>query len=180
MLMTPKMRLPSETPPPSRGRLLGLRAYLAHGTGQQLAALPLITRAMELLGEDDLVFRSMLLTLLGQIQRNIGDAIGAEKTFREAILIGERLSHNIGVYVARSNLIWILNLQGRLRQSIEYHRIDPGGEAGTGRAASRPWRYLPCWRVLVFITMPMTLIRLKRTRRWASNCAPRPASNRSW
>lgn len=111
-----------QTPATNRGRLVGLRAYLTYGTGSQEEALQLATQSLELLGENEPIFRSTILTLLGQIQRQMGDALSAEKTFREAQRIGEHISHNIGVCVAEGNLAWIINVQGHLRRSIELCR----------------------------------------------------------
>ncbi len=89
--------------------------------------------ASTLLGEAAPMFRSMLLTLMGQVYRQVGSTAEAEKSLRQALRIGERLGYNLGYYVAQANLAWILNIRGQRRQALAFSQqalsrcVDEGG-----------------------------------------------------
>jgi LuxR family maltose regulon positive regulatory protein len=112
--------LTPHTPAAARGRLLGLQAYLAHGLGREEESLQQAAQAVILLGEAAPVFRSMLLTLMGQVYRQVGSTAEAEKSLRAAVRIGEQLGYNLGYYVAQANLAWILNIRGQRRQAVAF------------------------------------------------------------
>ena len=121
------------TPPAARGRLLGLQAYLAHGLGKEEESLEQAAQAVTLLGEAAPMFRSMLLTLMGQVYRQVGSTLEAEKSLRQALRIGEQLGYNLGYYVAQANLAWIMNIRGQRRQALAFSQqalsrcVDEGG-----------------------------------------------------
>jgi ATP/maltotriose-dependent transcriptional regulator MalT len=88
--------LTPDTPPAARGRLLGLQAYLAHGLGKEEESLEQAAQAVTLLGDEAPMFRSMLLTLMGQVYSQIGSTANAEKSLHTAVRIGEQLGYNLG------------------------------------------------------------------------------------
>ncbi len=129
-----------------RARLLSLQAYLNYGLGNQEQALQLGARAVELLGEDEPFFLSMVLTMLGQIQRQSGSIEVAEQTFRQAVRAGERLGSNMGYYVAQANLAHLIGLRGQRRQadahcqSVIAHSLDEHGrESPLAFFVHLPW-----------------------------------------
>ena len=117
----------------ARGRLLALQAYLAHGLGKEEESLQQAAQAVTLLGEAAPMFRSMLLTLMGQVYRQVGSTAEAEKSLRAAVRIGEQLSYNLGYYVAQANLALIMNIRGQRRQALAFSQqalarcVDEGG-----------------------------------------------------
>jgi LuxR family maltose regulon positive regulatory protein len=110
-----------------------LQAYLAHGLGKEEESLEQAARAVTLLGEAAPMFRCMLLTLMGQVYRQVGSTAEAEKSLRQALRIGEQLGYNLGYYVAQANLAWIMNIRGQRRQALDFSRqalarcVDEGG-----------------------------------------------------
>ena len=112
--------LAADTLPAGRGRLLGLQAYLAHGLGKEEESLQQAAQAVTLLGDEAPMFRCMLLTLMGQVYRQVGSTAEAEKSLRAALRIGEQLGYNLGYYVAQANLAWIMNIRGQRRQAAAF------------------------------------------------------------
>jgi LuxR family transcriptional regulator, maltose regulon positive regulatory protein len=136
----------ADTSAAGRGRLLGLQAYLAHGLGKEEQALEQAARAVTLLGEAAPMFRCMLLTLMGQVYRQVGSTAEAEKSLRAAVRIGEQLGYNLGYYVAQANLAWIMNIRGQRRQALDFC------QQALGRCVDEGGRELP---LALFIYLPL-------------------------
>jgi LuxR family maltose regulon positive regulatory protein len=138
--------LTPHTPAAARGRLLALQAYLTHGLGQEEESLQQAARAVTLLGEAAPMFRSMLLTLMGQVYRQVGSTAEAEKSLRAALRIGEQLGYNLGYYVAQANLAWIMNIRGQRRQALAE------SQQALARCVDERGRELP---LALFIYLPL-------------------------
>jgi LuxR family maltose regulon positive regulatory protein len=138
--------LTPDTPAAGRGHLLALQAYLAHGLGKEEESLQQAAQAVTLLGDAAPMFRSMLLTLMGQVYRQVGSTAEAEKSLRAAVRIGEQLGYNLGYYVAQANLAWIMNIRGQRRQAAAY------SQQALARCVDERGRELP---FSLFIYLPL-------------------------
>ncbi len=78
--------LTASTSAPQRGRLLGLKAYVVYAmNGDRPQAVRLGEEAASLLDSGDAFFQVMVLTLLGQIQRDSGSVPAAIRTLETAM-----------------------------------------------------------------------------------------------
>ena len=116
------------TPPASRGRVLGLRAYLAYSqAGNYKEAVRLAEEAVDLMGPDDQFFRMLTLNLLGQVQHRSGNVGSAIRTFEEAIRMGERQAAgepgrrvDTGLCALQGNLAYACAQHGERRRAADY------------------------------------------------------------
>ena len=92
------------------------------------------------------MFRCMLLTLMGQVYRQVGSTAEAEKSLRQALRIGEQLGYNLGYYVAQANLAWIMNIRGQRRQALAF------SQQALARCVDERGRELP---LALFIYLPL-------------------------
>ena len=125
----------------SRGRLMGIRAYLAYARGVEVdPAIHWAEDALTLMDPEDHFFRLIVLSLLGQIQRQAGSVPAAIHSYEEAIQTAQ--SHlnkdarpaNTGLAVLQGNLVISYVIHGERRRAIAYcqealHRyIDARGQ----------------------------------------------------
>ena len=102
-------------------RLLGLQAYLAHGLGKEEESLQQAAQAVTLLGDEAPMFRSMLLTLMGQVYRQVGSTAEAVKSLRDALRIGEQLGYNsLFIYLPLAGIYYDGNQIAEARQCLEH------------------------------------------------------------
>lgn len=95
----------------SRGRLLGLKAYLAYAQGGRTeSAIRWAEDALRLMDPTDYFFRLIVLSLHGQIQRQAGSVPAAIRSYEEAIrttqiqLARDARPFNTGLVVLQGNL----------------------------------------------------------------------------
>jgi LuxR family transcriptional regulator, maltose regulon positive regulatory protein len=113
----------------SRGLLLGLQAFLAFAAeGNHEQAERLGQEAVRLIDPSDRVFRTMLLSLLGQIQRQYGSVVAAIHTFEEAVRAAERAPAagyskiNTGLAIMQGNLALSYYFHGERRRADAFCR----------------------------------------------------------
>ena len=93
----------------------------------------LSSRALELIGEDDYLYRGFALIISGGARLWLGDSRGAEESLTEALAFGENTSQPAVVSAALSDLVSVLNLQGqrekaaRVCRSVMAKQIDSKG-----------------------------------------------------
>ncbi len=102
-----------------RGRFVGLRAFLLLFRGEDAKALKLAQEALTLLADDDLFFRSTVMSILGDAQEAVGDRAGAAETYRAVQRISEPLGHIIIASYAVASLAIVLEMQGKLDAAID-------------------------------------------------------------
>ena len=73
----------------------------------------LSSRALELIREDDYLYRGFALIIRGSAQLWLEDIRGAEEDLKEALTFGENTGQLAVVSAALSNLVSVLNLQGK-------------------------------------------------------------------
>jgi len=107
----------------SRGRMLSLLGHLALRRQDSAESLDLATRALQLVGTTDPIFRSLILYTLIQAQRLRGDIAGAIQSMREAIQVDEQLGLSLTpmsyIAVLAVELYW----QGRRREAVALWRF---------------------------------------------------------
>jgi LuxR family maltose regulon positive regulatory protein len=101
-----------------RGRLLGLRSFLASNRGDDAKALQLAKKALKLLGRADLFFRSGVMSAFGDAQAALGDFKGAAQTYHEVIRIGQQTGNYLAASYAVVSLTTLFHLQGKLREAV--------------------------------------------------------------
>ena len=136
--------LPSDAPPPSRGRLLSLKAQVALCNDAPDSAIQLSREALALLGDGDAVFRSLTLNVMGQVMQTQGDIAAAADAYRDAVLI-ERESGNQAGPLQLANLVFALNELGRRGEALAV--CQQAVEEG----ASQPDRASPLAEVIYFV-----------------------------
>jgi LuxR family transcriptional regulator, maltose regulon positive regulatory protein len=110
----------------TRGRLLGLKAYLAYARGDTQEAARLGEESVNLIGQDDPFSRKWVLAILGGIQRQSGSVPAAIQAFEAATLTPEsqddRDIHpfDIGLTILQSNLQVAYSMHGERRRAIVY------------------------------------------------------------
>ena len=107
----------------SLGRLLGFKAQLAWGMGNAEEAIQLAEKAVSLIDPLDGFFRTMVLNLLGQLERAVGNVAHSIATFQEAIRAtqnrtGRATSEiDFGLALLRGNLVYSYSEHGELRRA---------------------------------------------------------------
>jgi LuxR family maltose regulon positive regulatory protein len=109
----------------TRGRLLGLKAYLAYARGDHIdIAIRWAEDALALIDPADYFFRLIVLSLLGQIQRQAGSVPAAIHSYEEAIRTSQaQLSQdtrpvNTGLAILQGNLAISYAIHGERRRAI--------------------------------------------------------------
>lgn len=110
--------LGNDASPLDRGRVLSLRCAVS-GNRDVLEIAP---RALEVLGDADPLSRVGVLFLLGNAQDALGDAKGAEETFREAHRLGLIHGHAIMSAVTLAHMAISIDCQGRRREALKVCR----------------------------------------------------------
>jgi LuxR family maltose regulon positive regulatory protein len=118
-----------------RGRLYGLQAYLAYAaSGDYEKAVQSGEEAVRLIDPSNIFFRTTVLSLLGQIQRQSGSVVTAMRTFEEAVrevefgIEAQSGQINTGLAILQGNLALCYQLHGERRRA-----------AATCRAAIHPY-----------------------------------------
>ena len=125
----------------SRGRLLGLQAYLVYARGVKIeSAVRLAEDALALVNPEDYFFRLVILSLLGQIQRQVGSVPAAIQSYEAAIstvqfqLARDGRLVNTGLVILQGNLAISYAFHGERRRAMEscrealHHTVDARGE----------------------------------------------------
>ncbi len=110
--------LAPDAPSPSCGRLYALKALLALGGGDLEAAVQLSREALELLGEDSAFFRSIALSVQGQVLQMLGDLAAAADVYRDAVLAGPQAGDQLGAMFMLINLAFALDKLGRRHEAL--------------------------------------------------------------
>lgn len=101
-----------------RGRFLVLKAHLAICSDQLDPCIGYSREALELLDNDDLLFRNLTLNILGQVLEMKGDVRSAADIYKQAFESGWRFGDLLGALVAFTNLIFSLNELGLHNEAV--------------------------------------------------------------
>jgi LuxR family maltose regulon positive regulatory protein len=112
-----RLNISSDSPPVARGRLATLFCQLAIGDENLPAAYKFALDALDLIGAEDLFFRSLTLSMLSGLQPLLGDPNGAIRSLQEAVLVGEQMGQSFASVIANVNLAKQLSLKGRLQEA---------------------------------------------------------------
>jgi LuxR family maltose regulon positive regulatory protein len=107
-----------EASPASRGRLLGLAARLAEASDDEEQALQLARNGLDLLGDTDPLFRSLILRTLARALEANGDGDGTIIALQEAVSESRKAGQPMGVIVASTYLGLKLYLGGRRLEAL--------------------------------------------------------------
>jgi LuxR family maltose regulon positive regulatory protein len=129
--------LPPDATPPSRGRLLSLKAHVALCSDDLDATVQFSREALACLDPSDAVFRHLTSNLLGQVLEAKGDVVAAADVYREAARIEQGVGHEVGALVVLTNLVFALNELGHRREAVAICRQT------VEERASPPGRALP-------------------------------------
>jgi LuxR family maltose regulon positive regulatory protein len=111
-----------------QGQYLSLKAHLAMCTEEFETCLCIATHALDLLDEDDMVFRTLTLNVIGQVHELQGEICSAVDIYRRGFESAWRAGDVIGALVVAVNLIFSLNELGLRREALrwfEYHLNAP-------------------------------------------------------
>jgi LuxR family maltose regulon positive regulatory protein len=111
--------LPDDATRSARGRLLSLQAHVALCTDPPHTTASVAREALEWLGADDVVYRSLVLNILGQVLELQGDLRAAIEVYRETVRGKQRAGDQVGALVVRTNLVFALNELGRRREAVD-------------------------------------------------------------
>jgi LuxR family maltose regulon positive regulatory protein len=143
--------LSPDAPPSSRGRLQCLNALLALGNGQWDAAIESSKEALDSLGGKDTFFRSITLSIQGQVLQMQGDFAGAVDVYRDAVLTGRQAGDHLGAMLVLINLVFALNEIGRRREAIALcQQTVEGSTAQPGSAPSLSAIVYCVWSLLSY------------------------------
>lgn len=118
----------------ARGRMALLYAQFAIVNESITAAIEYALEALDLIGEEDLFFKSLALTTLSGTRIIVGDTRDAIANLREAAQIGEKVVHPLATLSAYAKLADQLNWHGKLQEgrAICNHAmslyVDPSGQ----------------------------------------------------
>lgn len=115
--------LPADAPKSVRAKVIALEALLSlfrsNRRDYRTDAIREATDALELIGDTNPLFRGMLLTLLGESQRQNGDLESATATFQEAVSANQEIGNHVSAIIAVSNLALMLHQQGQRRAAAD-------------------------------------------------------------
>ncbi len=103
-----------------RGQYLSLKAHLALCTDEFGTCLDIATQALDLLDEDEMVFRTLTLNVIGQVYELQGDISSAVDIYRQGFESAWRAGDVIGALVVAVNLIFSLNELGHRREALRW------------------------------------------------------------
>jgi LuxR family maltose regulon positive regulatory protein len=101
------------------GEVLALRALIATYQGKTGQSAELSRRALELLPEDRLFFRSFIAGYLGYSTLHRGDLVAARQSLEEAVRIGQQAGNLMNVVLALYHLAEVAMLEGRPDEARE-------------------------------------------------------------
>ena len=110
--------LTPDTPPSRRGRLLCLKAHLALCEDDLESVVQISTEALNCLNDDDVLFRSLTLNVLGQASEMQGNISAAAEAYRQGALVERKKGNHLGAMVALVNLVLALNEMGNRHQAL--------------------------------------------------------------
>jgi LuxR family maltose regulon positive regulatory protein len=128
-----------------------LNALLALGNGQWDAAIESSKEALDSLGGKDTFFRSITLSIQGQVLQMQGDFAGAVDVYRDAVLTGRQAGDHLGAMLVLINLVFALNEIGRRREAIALcQQTVEGSTAQPGSAPSLSAIVYCVWSLLSY------------------------------
>jgi LuxR family maltose regulon positive regulatory protein len=152
--------LPSDAPPPSRGRLQSLKAHVALCNDAADSAIQLSREALDSLGDGDVFFRSLTLNNLGNALEGQGDIAAAADAYREGALTGRKAGDHLGAMAALTNLVLALNELGQRREAVALCRqVVEESAAQTGRVLPMAEGVYLAWSLLSYEANELDLAR---------------------
>ena len=102
------------------GELNAVKGLIAAYQKDKKNSVMYSSRALELLPQDDLFFRSLVAGYLGLVQFTIGDINGATQALQEAVRISRQTGNTTNVVLALTHLGELEILKGNLRTAQDY------------------------------------------------------------
>jgi LuxR family maltose regulon positive regulatory protein len=101
------------------GRISAMRALIASYQGDVQSIIPHARKALEVIPEDDIGWRSTAAISLADAQSYLGEMGAAHKAHLEAIEICKRTGNTFLILYSHTNLAITLRQQGRLEQALK-------------------------------------------------------------
>ncbi len=103
-----------------KGRISAVHALIAAGRGDFQVTRQYGQMALKILtGENDMLWRAMLMIALSNVYLAEGDLPATRQLLTDAVAVGRRSKHIFFTIDATSKLLMILWLQGNLREAVE-------------------------------------------------------------
>jgi len=131
--------------PLHQGWLYSMKAWMAVRHGESDAAVHLAGEALELIGDEDIFFRSLTLMVLGQAWEAQGNLQAATRAYYAAYWAGQRHQNRFTAAVALYNLALSLETSGQLHEVVALcqQAIVESGEADNEAISLIDIMYLP-------------------------------------
>jgi LuxR family maltose regulon positive regulatory protein len=113
-----EQKLPPDAPAAARGRLLGMKAWVASRKGDLDGAIALGDQATRLLADQDSFANSFVLVTVGQAHEAQGDTLAAAAVYRQASALAKQARAPFAVMLALVNLALSLDSLGRRREGL--------------------------------------------------------------
>jgi LuxR family maltose regulon positive regulatory protein len=138
-------------PSPSQGRMLCLRAHVRLSQAAFEDAVRIAREATVSLSNQDLLFRSLTLNVLGQALEWQGYLVEAADAYRGGALIGQRAGNQVGALAALTNLLFSLNALGRRREALALsQQVAPDARQSAGKELSLAEGVYLAWSLLSY------------------------------
>jgi serine/threonine protein kinase/tetratricopeptide (TPR) repeat protein len=132
--LTARAHLPPDAPASELGEVLVGLASVVHKLGRPTEALPVALEALQCFREAHLTYHEIWAeTLLGEIQRSLGDLAGAEVLYRRAITRYAGLSAE-QTALPRTNLAAVLASRGRFEEALDEALVAHQEASASGHA----------------------------------------------
>jgi len=140
-----RRNLASDADGSSRGRLLSLQAHVALVRDELEAAIQYGQEALDDLGRDEPLFRSLTANILGQTLEWQGDVTAAVDAYRQGAFTGRQAGDQLGSLAAQVNLAFALNELGHRREAVALCRqvVDEATLSATPSATLPAGRVSP-------------------------------------
>jgi LuxR family maltose regulon positive regulatory protein len=123
------------------GRAAAIRAFLAFYRGDAQATREYARKALKLLPEQDLTWRSTATVALGDAYSFVGDLAGAQAVRVEAVEAAKTAGNTYMVLIASMKLAVTLRLQGKLEQVVEIcqQQLELANKSGLSQTVVTGW-----------------------------------------
>jgi len=107
----------SKHSPRANSRILGLRAFIALRRQDYAKAIENASKALELMGEDDILERTHIVGIMAIAQAHVNDITVAIQTYRDGAKKGQALGNQLSALLEQTTLARFLNIHGKLREA---------------------------------------------------------------
>jgi LuxR family maltose regulon positive regulatory protein len=113
-----EQKLPPDAPALARGRLMGMKAWVASRHGDIDSAIELGEKATSWLADEDPFAKSFVLVTVGQAYEARGDTLAAASVYRQASTMAKQAREPFAVLLALVNLALSLDALGKRREGL--------------------------------------------------------------